>query len=160
MRFFDWFDLSNFIDWHDFAGCVNHFMNWILKKPLQAVFWAYVLFLSFLLIIHNPFAYVPVDEELVEQGFGLSLSPHVLSFSVLAILGFAARFHHPWWMFFGLFLYAGGTELLQGALHPWLGRYCDIWDFWDNVQGLIYGGLAWSVVHYGFSWVKRAVGIA
>lgn len=115
------------------------------RNFLKIVFVFYVLFLSYLLIIENPFAVVPIDEELVEKGFGLSLSPHVLSFLVLAVLGLAARFRHPVWLYFGMFAYAGGTELLQGALSPWLGRCCDFADFCDDVFGLIYGGLGWWI---------------
>jgi len=128
----------------------DFFKNAPPSRWLQLIFWLYLLFLSFLLIVHNPFAYVPIDEELAEKGFGLSLSPHVLSFLLLAVLGLCARFRHPGRLYFGLFLYAGLTELLQGALHPWLGRYCDLIDFADNVQGLLYGGLGW--------WISNAAG--
>ncbi len=119
------------------GGCLNTRAN----LPLQVIFVLYVFFLSFLLIVHNPFAYVPIDEEMVEEGFGLNITPHVLSFSLLAILGFAARFRRPGWLYLGMFAYAAGTELLQGLLNPWLGRCCDWVDFLDNVQGLVYGGL-------------------
>lgn len=115
------------------------------RGAIQRLFVLYLLFLTFLLVIHNPFAVVPVDEELVESGFGLSLTPHILSFIVLAVLGLAARFRHSGWLYAGLFVYAGATELLQGALHPWLGRYCDWFDFVENVQGLVYGGLGWWI---------------
>lgn len=117
------------------------FFNACARSPLQVIFALYVLALSFLLIVHNPFAYVPIDEEMVEEGFGLNLTPHVLAFSLLAILGLVARFRHPGWLYLGMFAYAAGTELLQGLLNPWLGRCCDWIDFVDNVQGLVYGGL-------------------
>lgn len=116
------------------------YRNW-----LQRIFILYVIFLSYLLIIDNPFAVVPIDEELVEEGFGLCLTPHLLSFIVLAILGLCARFRRPGWLYFGMFLYAGGTELLQGALNPWLGRCCDPYDFVENVQGLLFGGAGWWI---------------
>lgn len=117
------------------------------RRGLQWIFAWYVVFLSYLLIIDNPFAVVPIDEELVENGFGLCLTPHLLSFLVLSVLGFAARFRRPGWLYFGMFLYAGGTELLQGALSPWLGRCCDLADFVENVQGLLFGGAGWWLSH-------------
>lgn len=121
------------------------FFNACARSPLQVIFALYVLALSFLLIVHNPFAYVPIDEEMVEEGFGLNLTPHVLAFSLLAILGLVARFRHPGWLYLGMFAYAAGTELLQGLLNPWFGRYCDWVDFVDNVQGLVYGGLGFLI---------------
>ncbi len=133
--------------------------KWLKRSPrewFQVIFILYVLFLSFLLLIHNPFAYVPVDEEMVEKGFGLNLSPHVLAFVFLAILGLSARFRHSGWLYLGMFAYAGGTELLQGWLHPWFGRYCDWIDFWDNVQGLIYGGLGWWLPTVCFRKVRKS----
>jgi len=120
-----------------------------MRKILQIIFVLYVLFLTFLLIVHNPFAVVPVNEEMVEGGFGISLTPHILSFLVLAVLGLCARFRHPGWLFLGMVAYAGVTELLQGALNPWFGRYCDVYDFVENLQGLAYGGAGWWLACVG-----------
>ncbi len=126
-----------------------------MRKWLRITFVLYVIFLTFLLVVHNPFALVPVDEETVEGGFGIGLTPHILAFLLLAVLGLCARFRHPGWLFLGMIAYAGATEILQGLLNPWFGRYCDIYDFVENLQGLAYGGAGWWIVNVG---IPRVMG--
>lgn len=109
---------------------------------VRITFFLYWIFLTVLLLVWNPFAVVPIDEELVEEGFGVGLDPHTLTFLILAVLGLASRFRHAVWLWFGMLVYAGATEWVQG----WTGRCPDWADFAHNVAGLVFGTLGWLSV--------------
>ncbi|MDO4571177.1 MAG: hypothetical protein Q4D38_12380 [Planctomycetia bacterium] len=113
---------------------------WIIR----AIFVAYWIFLTILLLVWNPFAIVPIDEELVEKGFGLYLDAHVLTFLILSVLMLSSRLRRWWGWFVVLILYAGATEYLQG----YTGRCPDWIDFGKNVEGLLYGLMGWGVCRF------------
>ena len=110
-------------------------------KTIRIGFILYWLALTFLLLVYNPFEFAPIDEEFVEDGFGIGMDAHVLTFLLLAVLGMASRFRRPW-MWAGIFvLYAGATEYLQG----FTGRCCDLADFINNLLGLAFGLAGWFI---------------
>lgn len=115
---------------------------------VRGLFWCYGIFLTILLLVYNPFAIVPVDEELVEQGFGIHLDAHVAAFIVLGVLGLASRYGQAWKMVLALVIYGGLTEFLQG----FTGRCPDWCDTLNNGLGVLYAWGGWSVTQ----WLSRS----
>lgn len=111
---------------------------------VRGLFWSYWIFLTVLLLVYNPFAIVPVDEELVEQGFGIHLDAHVAAFIVLGVLGLASRYGRSWKIALGLVIYGGLTEYLQG----FTGRCPDWCDTLNNGLGILYAWGGWSLVQW------------
>ncbi|MDO4550189.1 MAG: VanZ family protein [Planctomycetia bacterium] len=95
--------------------------------------------LTFLLLVYNPFAYVPVEEEVVEQGFYIGLNSHMMVFLILAVLVCACRWPRMGVIWGILIFYAVGTEFLQG----FTGRCPDWVDVYYNLLGLFCGGAGW-----------------
>ena len=114
-----------------------------MKLAIRILFGLYWAALTFLLLVYNPFEWVPIDEEFVERGFGINLSPHTLTFLLLAILMCACRWKWTAAMWGALVAYAFLTEYLQG----FTGRTPDWADVFDNLVGLAVGGFAWWLVH-------------
>ncbi|MDO4574373.1 MAG: VanZ family protein [Planctomycetia bacterium] len=108
---------------------------------IRIIFIAYWLFLSFVLLVYNPFAFVPIDEEFVEHGFGIELDAHVAVFILLGVLGMVSHYRRPGWLFVVFLLYAGITEYLQG----FTGRCPDWNDVLNNSLGLMYGCGGWWI---------------
>ena len=115
-----------------------------MTRAVRILFVLYWSALTFLLLIHNPFAWVPLDEEEVYNGFGLGLGPHFLTFCMLAILMLACRWRRVWVWWGVLVAYACLTEVVQG----FTGRSPDVEDAIQNLLGLAVGGLVWyGVTH-------------
>ena len=83
------------------------------SRAIRCLFFAYWAALTFLLLVYNPFEWVPIDEELVEKNFGIGLDPHTGTFFLLGLLAWVSRFARPWWVLLGLIAY-GGLVLEQG----------------------------------------------
>ena len=113
-----------------------------IARFLRVLFVVYWVTLTFLLLVYNPFEWVPVDETLVEKNFGVGLDPHTATFLLLGALGFASRFERPWRLLGILVIYGGLTEILQG----FTGRCPDWVDFAHNTLGLAYAALCWMLV--------------
>ncbi len=115
-----------------------------MRYAVRVIFWLYTAFLTFVLLVKNPFDWMPVqlEEEAVNDGFGLHLSPHVLTFLLLAVLAWACRWRRPWLVAVLLAAYAVGTEVLQN----FTGRCMDPWDMLDNLMGLAWGSAGWFFV--------------
>lgn len=113
----------------------------LLLGGFRIIFIGYWLFLTFVLLVYNPFAYVPIDEEFVEHGFGIELDAHVAAFILLGVLGMVSRYRHPGLLLVVFLLYAGITEYLQG----FTGRYPDWNDVLNNSLGLLYGCGGWWI---------------
>ena len=118
------------------------------SRAIRCLFFAYWAALTFLLLVYNPFEWVPVDEELVEKNFGIGLDPHTGTFFLLGILAWASRFARPWWVLLGLIAYGGLTEYLQG----FTGRFPDWVDFGHNTLGLVYATLV--VLAWRWCWSR------
>ena len=124
------------------SQCISHH-KYIMNRAIRIIFWIYWAALTFLLLIHNPFAYVPLDEEEVYNGFGLGLGPHFLTFMMLAILMCACRWKRVWVWWCVLVAYACLTEVVQG----FTGRSPDVADAVQNLLGLACGAAGWGLAH-------------
>lgn len=112
-----------------------------MRYVTRVIFWLYAAFLTFVLLVYNPFDYVPLDEEAVEKGFGLGLDPHVMTFLLLAVLAWACRWRRAWLVAVLMVVYAVVTEILQG----FTGRCPDEVDVLHNLLGLAYGSAGWFI---------------
>lgn len=110
-------------------------------KIIRTGFVLYWILLTVLLMVYNPFAVVPMDEEFVEGGFGIGMDAHVLTFILLTILGMASRFRRAWMWVLIFVLYAGVTEYFQ----DYTGRCSDWADFFNNLLGIGFGLIGWLV---------------
>lgn len=113
-----------------------------MRYVTRVIFWLYVAFLTFVLLVYNPFEFAPDGTEaLVEKGFGLGLDPHVMTFLLLAVLAWACRWRRAWLVAVLLVAYAVVTEFLQ----PLTGRFLDKVDIFHNLLGLACGSAGWFI---------------
>lgn len=99
---------------------------------------AYVGFLSLLLFAPNPDRVISPSGHLPQILHTLMPWAHLLSFSVLAVMMFLARWPIPrWCLILGLAVYGGATEIIQSFIPPRTPEWLDL------LQDL--GGLAAGV---------------
>ena len=91
----------------------------------------YVVFLSALLFAPNPNKVISMSGELPAILHTLMPYAHLLSFSVLAVMMFMARWPMPkWGVVLCLALYGGATEIVQSFIPPrtpeWIDWFQDL----------------------------------
>lgn len=105
------------------------------RKWVRICFFLYWIALTFLLLVTNPFSYLPVEEQSLHNFSAISLDPHILTFLFLAVLCGVCHWNHAWRIWVILFFYAGLTEILQA----YTGREPDMIDVAHNFLGLTLG---------------------
>lgn len=102
-----------------------------LNVCMRTVFVAYLITLTVLLLTRDPTKLVQVQPLLLRL---LSPVAHLLSFLLLGLLAFAARWPVAWWVVvLSLVAYGGGTESLQGLIS---GRTPEWADWLQDVAGI------------------------
>ena len=108
---------------------------------MKAVCIAYLLGLTYLLVVKEPLGFIERHPGLGTLSHNLVPVAHFLSFALLGILIAAARWPNPRWAVWGLAVtYALGTEAVQAFL-PW--RTAEACDFVQNLAGIAVGGTIW-----------------
>ena len=109
----------------------------------QALCAAYVVFLTSLLLTADPMGMIGAWGEAAELLKRLMPIAHLLSFFVLTVLFWVARWPVPRWILIAsLIVYGGITEIVQGFLPP---RTPDWMDWFQDVAGVMAGvGFCWG----------------
>jgi hypothetical protein len=120
---------------------------------LRFLFLAYVGYLSWLLLANDPFRWVGLSPD-ISSPFALIFQvAHLLSFTVLMLLGMAAQWPLPrWGLPVILGLYGLAMELLQGFTPL---RRPEWSDFFQDCGGIVIGwGLWWIMASIRQSFQK------
>jgi len=123
----------------------------MLTNFLRALFFAYLIFLTALLLCREPSDLIAVEMGLLRALLSVA---HLLSFAVLAVLALAPRWPLPRWVvIMALAAYGGATELLQTFV--W-GRTPDWVDWFQDLIGIAIGtALWWSAATAWDHWSQR-----
>ncbi len=108
-----------------------------MQRVMRIACLAYIVFLSLLLLSPNPARVIGVSGELPWALRTLMPCAHLLSFSVLAVVMFLARWPLPRWsVVLLLAAYGGATEIIQGFVPPRTPRWTD---WFQDVGGVAVG---------------------
>ncbi len=112
----------------------NDAMSWLSRLGV-----VYLMALSYLLLVSNPFAMAGEYEETTKSFYfgNIASYVHVICFVPLGFAAVAGRW--PWrrsWVLFSLVIYAVGTEFLQAIIPE---RVMDGADMIQNLAGLAVG---------------------
>jgi VanZ family protein len=113
----------------------------MIMRIVFLVYWAY---LTILLFSQDPTRWVGTPGNVPEFLRILMPYAHILSFTVLSFLTFAACFPLPWWgVMLSLAFYGGATEIIQGIVPH---RTPDRADWFQDLGGVAIGFACFWVV--------------
>ena len=120
---------------------------------MKRIFVGYLIALTYLLVAPKPLGDAHTHADLYSLLRGVGPLSHVLSFALLALLAFAARWLSAHWaVALCLIVYAGGTELLQAFIPR---RHPELVDCLQNLLGIAIGGLVYSFA----AWARNGIGL-
>jgi VanZ family protein len=104
---------------------------------MRISFLVYWLYLSILLFSPHPERWIGASGNVPEFLQLLMPFAHILSFTVLSLLTFAACLPLPrWGIFLSLAVYGGATEIIQGFIPPRTPKWAD---FFRDLGGISIG---------------------
>jgi VanZ family protein len=104
---------------------------------MRIVFVVYWIYLSILLFSQDPTRWVGTPGSVPEFLKMLMPYAHIISFTVLSFLTFAAYLPLPWWgILLTLAIYGGATEIIQGRVPH---RTPDWADWFQDLSGVAIG---------------------